>query len=86
MSTEPTCDIVTEFAGVSLPPCGRPVVHALTGSCEHGHTRSRPVCDAHSAAFAANPTAVYCEECDRAGVEALMNVTAATRDREAIDR
>jgi hypothetical protein len=75
-----TCDIVTEFAGIRLSPCGRPAAYALTGGCGHGHTRTRPVCDAHAAAFAADPTALYCGGCDQAGVEALMSFTAVARE------
>jgi hypothetical protein len=68
------CDIVGEFLGVRLPPCGGPATRVVVGGCERGHTRSRPVCEPHAEAFQADPQTVYCEQCDEAGAEIPMTL------------
>ncbi len=70
-----TCDIISEFCGIRLDPCGRPATHTSTGRCEHGHVRTRPICSLHAAAFAATPSAVVCEQCDCDGRDTPMSLT-----------
>lgn len=67
-----TCTIVAEFAGVQLPPCGRPAERVLTGRCAYGHTRTRPVCAGHAEFFAEEPSAVVCEQCSDEGREDMV--------------
>lgn len=75
-----TCGIVGEFVGVRTEPCGKPATHAAEGLCEHGHTRSRPLCTHHALVFDMFPANVFCDQCDQDGVETPMTVTITTAE------
>lgn len=66
------CTVVAEFAGVPLPPCGRPAERVLSGRCAFGHTRTRPVCASHADFFALHPSDVVCGQCSVGGREDMV--------------
>lgn len=70
-----TCDIVGEFAGIRLDPCGKPATHSTVGTCEQGHTRTRRICTEHAHIFVGFPDTLWCDNCDQVGVESRMAIT-----------
>ena len=71
------CTIRGEALGQPVPACGGDASVVLTGQCQRGHTRTRPVCQEHAAIFTAMPNTVVCEPCDAEGYESVLPLTAA---------